>query len=95
MRARIAPRIRAYRVPAAWLWLVPLAMTFSWHRGQLERFFRPVLLVVFAYQAALALRDKAKAHTQTGNTSKSERPHAPNLQQVDRHPCARVVPFSR
>ena len=42
--------------PAAWLWLVPLAVTFSWHRGQLERFFRPVLLVVCAYQAVLALR---------------------------------------
>ncbi|MCU0249509.1 MAG: hypothetical protein MUE61_04835 [Vicinamibacterales bacterium] len=42
--------------PAAWLWLVPLAVTFSWHRGQLERFFRPVLLAAGAYQAVLALR---------------------------------------
>jgi hypothetical protein len=42
--------------PAAWLWLVPLALTFSWHRGHLERLFRPVLLVVCAYQAVLALR---------------------------------------
>jgi hypothetical protein len=42
--------------PAAWLWMVPLALTFSWHRSHLERLFRPALLAVFAYQTVLAVR---------------------------------------
>jgi hypothetical protein len=42
--------------PAAWLWIVPLALTFSWHRYRLGRLFRPALFAVFAYQAVLALR---------------------------------------
>jgi hypothetical protein len=42
--------------PAAWLWMVPLALTFSWHRSHLERLFRPALLAVFAYQTVLEVR---------------------------------------
>jgi hypothetical protein len=42
--------------PAAWLWLVPLGVTLSWHRDRLARLIRPVLLAVVAYEAALAVR---------------------------------------
>lgn len=42
--------------PAAWLWLVPLGLVLSWHRGRLARGIRPAVLAVFVYEAALALR---------------------------------------
>lgn len=42
--------------PAGWLWLVPLGLVLSWYRDRLARTLPAVLLAVFAYGTALALR---------------------------------------
>jgi hypothetical protein len=42
--------------PAAWLWMVPIGLALSWHGERLRRVVQPLLIAVFAYQAALAFR---------------------------------------